>query len=248
MSDNTLICTYHDILLVAKNMKRIHLILTGLTLSIILLSVNRLTMATQAYMQPFEFLRFMDFFAMIPIPLMSVLLYVLLKEHITKSTHIGYTLILITGIYLFAAGSGDHEVTNYLNMRFCESGKTTTPICRIISYNDDEFSHYVYYAGFILLNIGLMLYEYTYPRAKHMTGKDIAAVAANSFMIGLGIFANLAFEDIGIDLYIFGSVMFLSLCLLYKGKQPPAHLPVTMYFAIAYTLGVTATLFVTMFG
>lgn len=247
MSDNTLICTYHDILLVAKNMKRVHLILTGLTLSIILLSVNRLTMATQAYMQPFEFLRFMDFFAMIPIPLISVLLYVLLKEQITKSTHIGYTLILITGIYLFAAGSGDHEVTNYLNMRFCDSGKTTTPICRIISYNDDEFSHYVYYAGFILLNIGLMLYEYTYPRLKRITGKDIAGIAANSFLIGLGIFANLAFEDIGIDLYIFGAVMILSLYLLYKGKQPATHLPVTMYFAIAYTLGVTATLLVASF-
>ena len=223
-------------------MKRFHLILIGLSSSIVILSLNRLTPITQTYLQPFEFLRLMDVLAMIPIPLSSVLLYVLLKEQITKSTHVLYTLILITGIYLFAAGSGDHEVTNYLNIRFCDSGKSTTAICNSIAYNDDEFSHYVYYAGFILLNIALMAYEYSYPRIKPIRGIDIAGIFANSFIIGLGIFANLAFEEIGIDLYIFGAVMLLAIWLLFKGKQPATYLPATMYFAMSYALGVTGTL------
>src|SRR3989344_1736881 len=230
-------------------MKIFHILLTGLSATIVALSINRLTPITQQYLQPFDYLRLMDFLAMIPIPLASVLLYYFLKENIMKNgkaariTHLAvFNLLLITGIYLFAAGSGTHEVTNYLNIRFCDSGESATTICRIIAYNDDEFSHYVYYAGFILLNIALMAYEYSYPRIKRIRGIDIAGIFANSFIIGLGIFANLAFEEIGIDLYIFGAVMLLAIWLLFKGKQPATYLPATMYFAMSYALGVTGTL------
>ena len=230
-------------------MKIFHILLTGLSATIVALSINRLTPITQQYLQPFDYLRLMDFLAMIPIPLASVLLYYFLKENIMKNgkaartTHLAvFNLLLITGIYLFAAGSGTHEVTNYMNIRFCDSGESATPICRIIAYNDDEFSHYVYYAGFILLNVALMGFEYFHPRSNTISRRDVFGISANSLIIGLGIFANLAFEEIGIDLYIFGAVMLLALWLLFKGKHKPAHLPVTMYFAISYTLGVVGTL------
>src|SRR3989344_5129113 len=230
-------------------MKIFHILLTGLSATIVALSINRLTPITQQYLQPYDYLRVMDFLAMIPIPLASSLLYFLLKENIIahgRAARVAYAgvlnLLLITGIYLFAAGSGTHEVTNYLNIRFCDSGGSATPICRIIVYNDDEFSHYVYYAGFILLNVALMGFEYFHPRSNTISRRDVFGISANSLIIGLGIFANLAFEEIGIDLYIFGAVMLLALWLLFKGKHKPAHLPVTMYFAISYTLGVVGTL------
>lgn len=228
-------------------MKKIHLILTGLTLSIILLSINRLTNLTQEYLQPFEFLRWLDFNAMLPIPLMSVILYYLLKREVVyespflkSAKYIFLMLMLITGIYFFAAGSGDHEVTNYLNYRFCEEGKVDSPICNIIKYNDDEFSHYVYYAGFILMNAALMLIEYNLPRKQNVSKKDLIFISINSLFIALGIFANLAFEVIGIDLIFFGSVMLLSIYLLLQKSYK--KLPVTFYFGVAYTVGVVSTL------
>ncbi len=190
----------------------------------------------------------MDFLAMIPIPLASVLLYYLLKIEIIKygkfagaKLFLGLELLLLTGIYLCAAGSGDHEVTNYLNTRFCAGGKAQSMICQAIIYNDDEFSHYIYYAGFIFMNIALMFIEYKSPRLKPIAKKDIYYIGINSFFIALGIFANLAFEEIGIDLWVFGVVMVLSLGLLFKGNNKPKTLPITIYFAISYTLGVLAT-------
>ncbi|MBI2612008.1 hypothetical protein HYW54_04675 [Candidatus Gottesmanbacteria bacterium] len=230
-------------------MKKIHLILTGLSLTIILLSLNRLTPWTQGYLQPFDFLRYMDLFAMIPIPLFSVLLYWLLRNEILYDHPFRRTLLytilnllLITGIYFFAAGSGDHEVTNYLNLRFCNVGKTDSPICNIIDYNDDVFSHYIYYIGFVLLNIPLMLFEYHLPRKKEATKKDLILVSINGLFIALGIFANLAFEEAIIDLIVFGSVMLLSLYLLYRQNFKVAKLPVTFYFAVSYTVGVAGTI------
>src|SRR3989338_4062333 len=201
-------------------MKRVHLILTGLTLTIILLSINRLTNFTQNYLQPFEFLRWLDFNAMLPIPLMSIILYYLLKREIVYDSpflktgkYILLMVVLITGIYFFGAGSGDHEVTNYLNYRFCDQGKVDSPICNIIHYNDDEFSHYVYYVGFILMNVALMLIEYNLPRKNEVKKKDLV---------------------------FFGSVMLLSIYLLLQKSYK--KLPVTFYFGVAYTVGVVGTL------
>ena len=228
-------------------MKRVHLILTGLTLTIILLSINRLTNFTQNYLQPFEFLRWLDFNAMLPIPLMSIILYYLLKREIVYDSpflktgkYILLMVVLITGIYFFGAGSGDHEVTNYLNYRFCDQGKVDSPICNIIHYNDDEFSHYVYYVGFILMNVALMLIEYNLPRKNDVKKKDLILISVNSLFIALGIFANLAFEEIGLDLVFFGSVMLLSIYLLLQKSYK--KLPVTFYFGVAYTVGVVGTL------
>lgn len=230
-------------------MKRVHLILTGLSLTILLLSLNRLTPWTSGYLQPFEFLRLLDFNAMIPIPLLSVLLYYLLRREVMydspfKKTQmfVMLSLLFVTGVYLFGAGSGDHEVTNYLNARFCERGTTSSLLCDIIIYNDDIFSHYVYYAGFILLNLSLIGLEYFLPRKEKVKKKDLILISLNSLFIALGIFANLAFEPAGIDLIFFGSLMILTIYLLFFGKHKYYQLPVIFYFGVSYTAGVISTI------
>lgn len=228
-------------------MKRMHLLLTGLSIVILLLSINRLTSFTLSYLQPYDFLRWIDFNAMIPIPLLSIILYyLLLRELIYESSfkktklYILLFLLFITGVYLFGASSGNHEVTNYLNTRFCEKGTIDSSLCNIIAYNDDEFSHIIYYLGFVFMNIVLLLMEYNMPRKKGMVKKDYIFVSANALFIALGIFANLAFEEIGIDLYFFGFLMLLSLYLLYS-KKIVSKLPLTYYFAVSYTVGVVGT-------
>ncbi|MBI4225683.1 hypothetical protein HY612_01070 [Candidatus Roizmanbacteria bacterium] len=229
-------------------MKKIHLILTGLSLNIILLSLNRLTKLTSSYLQSFEFLRWLDFNAMLPIPLMAIILYYLLRQQIVYDSPFRKTalfvflnVLLISGIYFFGAGSGDHEVTNYLHARFCEKQVLNKSLCNIVIFNDDEFSHYVYYLGFVLMNVSLMLLEYNLPRKKSVGTKDLLFIVPNSLFIALGIFANLAFEDIGIDLWVFASVMALAIYLLFFAKRKFAQLPVTFYFGVAYSLGVLST-------
>jgi hypothetical protein len=229
-------------------MKKVHWTLTGLSLTIVLLSLNRLTSFTAGYLQPYEFLRWVDFNAMLPIPLFSVVLYYLLQRQITydspfrnTSRYVLLMVLFISGVYLFGAGSGDHEVTNYLNIRFCEEGSTESTLCNIVGFNDDEFSHYVYYVGFILLNVSLIFMEYSMPRRQQASRKDLFFILLNSLLIGLGIFANLAFEEIGLDLVFFGSVLLLALALLLFGKRSVYKLPIIFYFAASYSLGVIGT-------
>ncbi len=230
-------------------MKKVHWIFSGLSLTIVLLSLNRLTDWTSGYLAPHDFLRWLDFNAMLPIPLLSVVLYFLLKREVVYESafrkSLKYTVLsalFIVGVYFFGAGTGTHEVTNYLNSRFC-LGEATSSLCNIISYNDDVFSHYVYYIGFLLLNVSLILMEFSMPRKTDMRRIDLALICVNALFIALGIFANLAFEEIGFDLYFFAAVMLLTHWILIWGRKPFSLLPVTFYFAVAYTLGVISTIF-----
>ena len=189
-------------------MRRIHLLLAGQSLIIVLLSINRLSSITLGYVAPNEFLRWVDLNNMIFLPLASAVLSYLLKrvmeqegaeQHGRSVTWLG--ALFIVGIYLLGAGYGDHEVTNYLHTRFCLDDPASA-LCRIVIYNDDEFSHYVFFLGFILINTVLMLIQDRQPRRVAATSGDLLLIGVNSLFIAAGIFANLAFEEIGLDLYV----------------------------------------------
>jgi hypothetical protein len=55
-------------------MKKVHVLLTGLTLVIAALSINRLGSFTQHRIEPHGFLRWLDFNAMLPIPIASIVI------------------------------------------------------------------------------------------------------------------------------------------------------------------------------
>jgi hypothetical protein len=93
-------------------MRKIHVLLTGLSLVIVALSVNRLSGLTENRLEPHGFLRWLDFNAMLPIPIASVVLYYLLKKDIEVSGEAPTTRLLrvlnvgfLVGIYLLGASS-----------------------------------------------------------------------------------------------------------------------------------------------
>lgn len=224
-------------------MRPLHLLLGVQTIVIILLSINRLTTLTSGYVAANEFLRWVDLNNMLILPLVSVVAFYVLKKELEYDSparnggwHMAVNLMFIIGLYLLAAGYGDHEVTNYLHLRFCATDETS-PLCRIIIFNDDEFSHWVFFGGFILLNTALMLIQVLFPARTPATITDTTLFIINGLFIGLGIFANLAFEVIGLDLYVVALLTVLVLGLLWRrGSQP-----LFIYYGTAYTFGLAAT-------
>lgn len=72
-----------------------------------------------------------------------------------------------------------------------------------------------------------------------LTRMDSGILIFNGLFIGLGIFANLAFEEIGFDLTVVFLLGILALGLLWRyGRQP-----LLVYYSTAYTLGLIATVF-----
>jgi hypothetical protein len=224
--------------------RRIHALLAIQSLVAILVSINRLGTWTLGYVLPNDFLRWVDFNNMLVLPLISVVASYLLKKTIEYDSpqresrpHVAWNLVFIIGLYLLGASYGDHEVTNYLHQRFCAT-ETSSDLCRIVIFNDDEFSHWIFFTGFVMINVAILLMQNLFPHREQITGIDVALLAVNALFLGAGVLANLGFEDIGLDLYVVVLLALISAYLLWRrGRQP-----MFIYYTIAYWLGLVGSL------
>lgn len=224
-------------------MKRIHILLGIQSLLGILVSLNRLGPWTLGYVLPNEFLRWVDLNNIL-LSLVSLVALYLLKKTIEYNTperegrtHSAWNLVFIVGVYLTAVSYGDHEVTNYLHQRFCATD-STSDLCRIVIFNDDEFSHWLFFAGFVMGNVAILFLQDLFPYRENISTTDIALLAVNAFFLGAAVLANLGFEEIGLDLYIVTFLAAISAYLLWRrGRQP-----MFLYYTIAYWLGLIGSL------
>ncbi len=225
-------------------MKRIHLLLAVQSLVAILVSLNRLGTWTLGYVLPNQFLRWVDFNNMLILPLISLIAFYLLKKTLEQNpparqgnSLLALNLVFIVGVYLLAASYGDHEVTNYLHIRFCDPDPGSD-ICRILIFNDDQFSHWIFFTGFVLINAALLFFQLLFPHREKVTRRDTVLLLLNAIFLGAGILANLGFEEIGLDLYVVAILALLSTWLLVRrGRQP-----LFIYYTAAYWLGLITSL------
>lgn len=224
-------------------MKRIHSLLAVQSVLAILVSVNRLGTWTLGYVLPNEFLRWVDLNNML-LALVSMVAFYVLKKTIeegkpaaSQRTQLVINLIFIVGLFLLAASYGNHELANYQHARFCLND-SSSDLCRVVIFNDDEFSHWVFFTGFVMVNAALLWLQAAFPHKGKVSGADTALLILNAVFLGAGILANLGFEEIGLDLYIVAGLALLSSYLLWKrGRQP-----LFIYYTAAYWLGLVASL------
>jgi hypothetical protein len=224
-------------------MKRIHALLGIQSLLGILVSLNRLGGWTLGYVLPNEFLRWVDLNNIL-IALASLVALYLLKKTIEYDSpqreggaHTAWNLVFIVGVYLTAVSYGDHEVTNYLHQRFCDTD-STSDLCRIVIFNDDEFSHWLFFAGFVMGNVSILFLQDLFPYRGNVSSVDIVLLGMNALFLGAAVLANLGFEEIGLDLYVVAALAIVSVILLWRrGRQP-----MFLYYTIAYWWGLIGSL------
>lgn len=188
---------------------------------------------------------------MITLPLLITIIYTILFLQITHRQpkihkHFSFFLIIFaSGILLHGISSGNHEITNYLHHKFCIQDNSS--ICQIINYNDDNFSHTIFYLSSFLMTVSLLFFEKAQPQTKKLPNLQIYLILFNGLLIGLGLFANLAFEKLGIDLYAFGLLSIISATLLWQNRHNLRHFPITLYCAFGYSLGTASTIIYKLF-
>ena len=224
-------------------MKRIHLLLGIQSLLAIFVSFNRLTDWFTGYVLPNEFLRWVDLNNIL-VALVSMVAGYLLKKTLEYNSpareggaHTAWNLVFIVGVFITAVSYGFHEMTNYLHVRFCLED-ATSDLCRVVIFNDDEFSHWLFFAGFIMVNAAILFLQIVFPHQEEVKGGDVALLLINSLFLGLGVMANLGFEEIGLDLYIVALLAITATVLLWRrGRQP-----MFIYYTSAYWLGLVGSL------
>jgi hypothetical protein len=215
----------------------LHVLLSVQSLLIVGVSVNRLSALTTGYVASNQFLRWVDLNNMF-LGLFAVLVYYLIVRYLDRRsgrTSGALGVAFVVGAYLYAASYGSHEVTNYLHVRFCPD--TAGDLCRIVAYNDDQFSHLLFFAGFIVLNVVVMLTQVISPDPDRPTVTDTVLVVVNAVFVAAGVVANLAFEEIGLDLYVVAAVAVFAVVLLWR---QPRQL-ILRYYVVAFVLGLVVT-------
>jgi len=224
-------------------MKRIHLLLGIQSLLAIFVSLNRLTDWFVGYVLPNEFLRWVDLNNIL-VALFSLVTGYLLKKTIEYNSparegraHMTWNLVFIIGVFITAVSYGFHEMTNYLHVRFCLED-ATSDLCRIIIFNDDEFSHWLFFAGFVMVNAAILFLQNVFPHQEKLSSADVGLLLLNSLFLGAGVMFNLGFETIGLDLYVVALLAIVSTFLFWKrGRQP-----MFVYYTAAYWLGLIGSL------
>jgi hypothetical protein len=124
-----------------------------------------------------------------------------------------------------------------LHARFCAT-ETTSDLCRIVIFNDDEFSHWIFFMGFVMVNAAILFLQNIFPYREKITNGDIASLSLNALFLGAAVLANLGFEEIGLDLYVVALLALVSAYFLWKhGKQP-----MFIYYTVAYWFGLISAL------
>jgi hypothetical protein len=218
-------------------LRGLHALLGVQSRVVVLISLNRLGSWSQGYVGGNQFLRWVDLNNLI-LSFVSVLAFHLLQRHLLAegSRWAGaLTTGFLVGAYLLGVSYGIHEVTNYLHVRACPAAGE--PLCSIIAFNDDEFSHWLFFAGFVMVNASVMLLQIVFPYDGQLRPRDRALIVFNSLFVAAGIFANLAFEEIGLDLYVVVLLAGVAIYLLRRrGLQP-----LLLYYSVAYVLGLVLT-------
>lgn len=231
-------------------MKRLHLLLTLTSVSVLLVTIERFSFTTQIILQPYSYLRLHEVVQMAFIILITVLIpFFILKEvshnfELLKSRR-GTLLaaIFIAGVYFYATGNGAHEIASYAFNTFCDTKNFTSTVCGSLFFNDYYFGNIVYFLGAALMVIPLILFERERPKNK-AENRDIGLLVINALVYAFAIIAYAAFDRVLVGLAYSVFMMVIIDVLLLTARKPWRQLPFTTYSAIIYTLGTIVSLFI----
>jgi hypothetical protein len=88
-----------------------------------------------------------------------------------------------------------------------------------------------------MVNAALLVLQGRFPYPGKVSRLDKTLLVVNGLFIGAGIFANLAFEQIGLDLLVVALLALLALEMLRERGQQP----LVLYYLTAYWVGLVFT-------
>lgn len=229
-------------------MKRLNLLFSLSSLSVILITIERFSFTTKILLAPYEFLRLHELIQMTILILITVLIPTFLLREVSKNFESlkskkgwSLTLMFIIGMYFIATGNGVHEISSFNFNTFCDTKNFSGNLCGSMFFNDYYFGNILYFIGALLMNSSLLFLEKMRSYVK-FSRNDIAITLVNSFIYAFAIFAYAAFDRVIIGLIYSLMMTTIALSLFLSIKRRYLYYPVITYTTTTYVLGFTASL------
>lgn len=230
----------------AKYQRWIGLLLIAQTLILIVASLNRLTDFSAGPVADNQFLRWRDFNHLMVFPPLTVIVALGFRQtflRVGENRHSWADFLFVIAVYFLGAGYGVHELANYLSV-LAKSREAIDPVFReVIRYNDDDFSHWVFFGAFIALNVVMLLWQAANPFQSRLSRVDMSICVVNGLVLSAAIFANLTRGELGFDLVALLVLALVSLFFWLKNKKQPLNI----YYVIGLWPGLIGTAVVKLF-
>lgn len=231
-------------------MKKLNLLLTLTSLDVLLVTIERFSFTTKILLQPFNFLRLHEVFQiLVPILISIIIPFFILRQlsqnfSLLKTKRgIIFASIFIVGIYLYATGNGMHELASFIFNTYCNTRHIQGIFCKGLFLNDYYFGNILYFVGFFLLTVILMLFERENPQA-NWKGQDFVILFVNAFVYAFTIFAYAAFDVVLVGLIYSIVTGVVAWMILLSNKKAFKSFPYTVYTVISLTIGTLASIIV----
>lgn len=228
--------------------KPVNRLLTILSLTAVVITLERLSPTTRILLQPYNFMHLHEAVQMGMITAFSVVISFLILRAASRNfaligDGIGTLLgiLFILGTYFYATGNGVHEVASFLFNQYCDTKHFTSASCGSMYFNDYYAGNIVYFFGLGLSNLAIVLLEMRRPDYT-FTQSDARVTIINGLVLALTFFAYDAFDRVAVGLI--STIVFAVLFswLLVRRGVPYRTLPFTLYSALGFVLAaVVAT-------
>lgn len=229
-------------------MNKVNILLTLLSLNALLVTVERFSPTSAILLQPYNFLRLHEVFQMSFVLSISTLISFLLLKVITnnfetlkdiKGTLCG--LLFIAGLYFYATGNSLHELSGFILTNYCNIESAHTLLCSSMFFNDFYIGNGVFFFGFLIGNISLILLERRKPLAVATKGNTVITLI-NSLLFTFALIDYAAF-DISIIGLVFSIIAAIIINIIFiTSKQKIQNLPFTLYCSFGYTVTAVVSL------
>lgn len=222
-------------------MKSVNRLLTLLSLTTVVITLERVSPTTKILLQPYNFLHLHEVVQMSLISAFSVIVSFLLLRAISGNFRLlqdgaGTVLgvLFILGTYFYATGNGVHEVASFLFNQYCDTKHFTSAECGSMFFNDYYAGNIAYFLGLGLSNLALILLELRRPDRSY-GARDMVVTIANGGVLALTFFAYGAFDRVSVGL-ISTIVCALVFDLVLLGSKVRFRtVPFTLYSALGFS-------------
>lgn len=223
-------------------MKSVNRLLTLLSLTTVVITLERVSPTTKVLMQPYNYLHLHEVVQMGVISAFSVVVSFLLLRSVSgnfrllqDATGAVLGVAFILGTYFYATGNGVHEVASFLFNEYCDTKHFTSTECGSMFFNDYYVGNSVYFLGLGLSNLALVLLELSRPDRSYGI-RDMQVTVANAGILALTFFAYDAFDRVSVGLISTVCYAVVFDLLLIRRKVRFRTVPFTLYSALGFSV------------
>lgn len=231
-------------------MQRINLIFTLYSLNALIVIIERLSPTTQVLLQPFNYIRLHELIQTNVLLLISVILSIMVLKFVTNNfqllkekSNFFWTLLFISGVYLYGVGEAWHEVASFTLNQYCNLNNIQGNLCGGLFVNDYFTGNIIFFIGGVIMNISLLALSIKTPIDK-FDNKNLVILFLNSLVFGFTWFAYAAFDRVLIGFYFLILLTIISLFFFIKTKSRLREYPYVLYSLTAYIFATLATIVV----